>query len=244
MFTNTDYDKLKQLMAESPENEALLRKLLASHRETIGMISHEIRNPLTLVYSTLQLIESQHPEVYTFRHWNSLREDITYMKQLLEDLSAYNNSSTLHLQCFDFGNLMKQIVLSFAADCTSSSIEFTSFVDPALPAIQADPIKLREVFTNLLRNAKEAIIDAGTIYLKAICSENNIVVTITDSGCGIPAHYLNDLFQPFITHKEGGTGLGLAIAKQTIDLHQGTIAVASVPDKGTTFTVTLPIYIS
>ena len=63
MLSSTDHDKLQQIMQENPENEALINRLLTSHQMEISTISHEIRNPLTLVYSTLQLIESQHPEV-------------------------------------------------------------------------------------------------------------------------------------------------------------------------------------
>ena len=63
MFSSTDHDKLQQLMASSPENRALIEKLLASHEEAVASISHEIRNPLTLVYSTLQLLESRHPDI-------------------------------------------------------------------------------------------------------------------------------------------------------------------------------------
>ena len=65
MLSSTDYDKLQQIMQENPENEALINRLLTSHQMEISTISHEIRNPLTLVYSTLQLIESQHPDVST-----------------------------------------------------------------------------------------------------------------------------------------------------------------------------------
>ena len=83
MFSTTDYDKLQQIMSESPEKKDLLSRLLTSHQMTISTISHEIRNPLTLVYSTLQLIESQHPEVSTFRYWPDLKQDIEYMKNIL-----------------------------------------------------------------------------------------------------------------------------------------------------------------
>ena len=71
MFTQTDYDKLKQIMEESPDKKALLTKLLETHRLELSSLSHEIRNPLTLVYSTLQLIESSHPEVLGFKHWDT-----------------------------------------------------------------------------------------------------------------------------------------------------------------------------
>lgn len=241
MFTSADYDKLEQLMAQSPENRALLTKLLDSHKETVSMISHEIRNPLTLVYSTLQLIESQHPEVFSYRYWDSMHSDILYMKTLLEELSVFNNSSTLSLKEMDFCAFAKQLVLSFAASCYDSPIEFTSYIDPDLPHIQADSVRLREVFLNLLRNAQEAIPSEGTIEFKAVCAHTNICITIRDSGCGIPAEYLKDIFTPFVTHKTGGTGLGLAIAKRTIESHHGSITVSSQAGKGTIFTITLPL---
>jgi membrane associated rhomboid family serine protease len=75
-------------MAESPEKEELLTRLLHSHRMDISTISHEIRNPLTLIYSTLQMIEASNPEVLNIRHWSDLHSDIEYMKQLLEEVSA------------------------------------------------------------------------------------------------------------------------------------------------------------
>lgn len=77
-FTANDYEKLHQLMNSSPEIRELLQKLLDSQKYTISKISHEVRNPLTLIYSTFQLIESSHPETRDFSHWSELREDIEY----------------------------------------------------------------------------------------------------------------------------------------------------------------------
>lgn len=241
MFTDTDYDKLRQLMAQDPAANELLEKLLTSHQETISTISHEIRNPLTLVYSTLQLIEAQHPEVTSFRYWESLHSDIEYMNNLLTELSTFNNSQRLSVKPIDFHKFMKQLVLSFAASCANTQIEFTSYLAPDLPVIQADALRLQEVFLNLLRNAQEAVDATGTIRLDATHNSTTVIITIKDSGCGISDEYLADIFTPFVTHKPNGTGLGLAIAKRTITAHGGTIQVSSHPDSGTIFTVTLPI---
>lgn len=250
MFTDTDYDKLRQLMAQNPENRALIQKLLDSQEETLRTVSHEIRNPLTLVYSTLQLIETQHPEVSTFRHWDSLREDIIYMKELLEELSSYNNGSSLSVKSMNFRTFMEPLVLSFAASIADSPVEFTSRLDPEFPPFCGDPIKLREVFLNLLRNAAEATVSTANpdqenrksyIQLLAFSENGNIIVTVTDSGCGIPEEFLSDIFQPFVTHKQGGTGLGLALSKRIVESHSGQISVQSTEGMGTTFTVTLPI---
>ena len=241
MFTSTDYDKLQQLMAKSPENRALIEKLLASHEESLSTISHEIRNPLTLVYSTLQLLESRHPGIASDRYWVSMREDVEYMQQLLTDLSSLNHSRSLFLTEFSFRSFMEQIVLSFAASCAESPVEFTSWLAPDLPSFRGDRVKLREVFLNLLRNARESIDGKGSIRLDAACSSSEIVVAIRDTGCGIGQEQLDHIFEPFVTFKKGGTGLGLAVADRTVRAHGGKISVTSAVNAGTEFRVSLPV---
>ena len=115
MFTTTNLDKLKQIMAESDEHADTIGGLIASYKETISAVTHEIRNPLTLIYSSMQLIESEHPEIQNFRHWNALHQDVLYMMQLLTDLSGYNNGLTLHKKDLNTSAFIKQLVLSFAA---------------------------------------------------------------------------------------------------------------------------------
>ena len=121
MLSSTDHDKLQQIIQEHPETEELFNRIFKSHQMDISTISHEIRNPLTLVYSTLQLIESQHPEVLEFAHWSELHQDIEYMKLLLEDLSSYNNGERLDLAPLSTGSFFRRIALSFAS---SSPISF------------------------------------------------------------------------------------------------------------------------
>ena len=155
-FTANDYEKLHQLMNSSPEIRELLQKLLDSQQYTISKISHEVRNPLTLIYSTFQLIESSHPETRDFSHWSELREDIEYTISLLQELSAYNNSEHLHLSTFSAQDFLGQICLSFAASCVDTNIGFSSLIAPDLPSLTADRLKLHEAVLNLLRNAREA----------------------------------------------------------------------------------------
>lgn len=154
MFTTTDYDNLRQIMAESPEKKELLTRLLASHKMEISTISHEIRNPLTLVYSMLQMIETAHPEVSTFKHWSDLHQNIEYMNQLLEELSSYNNGERLNVSQIETNSFLKTLVLSFASSLVDTDIVFTSKISPRLPRINGDSIKLRQLLLNLLRNEK------------------------------------------------------------------------------------------
>ena len=249
MFKNSDYDKLKQIMNESPEKEELLLRLLDSHQMSLSMISHEIRNPLTLVYSSLQFIESMHPEVHNFRYWSDMHQDIEYLILLLDELSAYNNGSKLHLSVIDSGIFFQRLVLSFAASLSAQNIEFVSKLSPSLPFIECDEIKLREVFTNLLTNAREALLTDSDYYpnykprirFSVSANSDHLHITIEDNGCGIPNEHIDNIFEPFVTYKKNGTGLGLAITARIIESHHGTISVSSSPGTGTTFTLTLPV---
>ena len=115
MFSATDYDKLQQIMEEAPWKKELLTRLLESHRMEVSAISHEIRNPFTLIYSTLQMIEGEQPDVTACTHWQTLRRDMEYMKQLLEELSSYNNGDHLKLAPMDTNTFLKTLALSFAS---------------------------------------------------------------------------------------------------------------------------------
>lgn len=246
MFSATDFDKLQQIMAENPWKKELLSKLLESHRMEVSSMSHEIRNPLTLVYSTIQLIESQHPEVLEFRHWHSMHQDIEYMMQLLEELSSYNNSGKLSLTRTDTVAFLQALVLSFASSILDTDIEFTSRIASDMPPIMIDSIKLKQTLLNLLGNAKDAVsscpnLAAPSIRLDAEYSDRTILITITDNGVGINAEDLPFIFDPFVTHKKNGTGLGLAIAKRIITAHNGLIQVKSAPGNGTIFIISLPV---
>lgn len=267
MFTETDYDKLEQIMEESPEKRNLLLRLLESHRMEVSSISHEIRNPLTLVYSTLQLIESAHPEVHNFRHWDSLHQDIEYMTQLLEELSSYNNGERLNISSIDTDTFLKSLALSFAASLADTNIEFTSRINYGLPCIKADSVKIRALILNLLKNAREAVVQNNThpcitfhAYLNSSPSGDTpndsfhtalngdtpqsgacLTITVSDNGAGIPPENLEHIFEPFRTWKKGGTGLGLAVARRIAKAHGGTLNASSDPGVNTVFTLSLPV---
>ena len=206
----------------------------------LGKFSHELRNPLTSVYSTVQLIEMQHPEVKDFKYWSNLAHDLEYMNRLLTELSDFSKSERLHVSAFSFRALLEQISLSFAATIANSEVEYTAKISPSIHQIIGDKTKLQEVFLNLLKNAYEASLPNKTIYLDASCDERHIHVYIRDTGCGISDEQLGTIFDPFVTYKKNGSGLGLAICNKIIHAHGGDIFVESTLNKGSTFHVCLP----
>uniref|UniRef100_A0A7C4MSI4 histidine kinase n=1 Tax=Desulfatirhabdium butyrativorans TaxID=340467 RepID=A0A7C4MSI4_9BACT len=112
-----------------------------------------------------------------------------------------------------------------------------------IPQVNCYPQQLNQVFMNLLVNAAQAITDKGEIRIATRTEGDSVIVTISDTGCGIPAENIHRIFDPFFTTKEvgKGTGLGLHVAYNVIRKHNGTIAVESAPGKGTTFIVRLPV---
>lgn len=207
----------------------------------IRTFAHELRNPLTTLYSTVQFIEFQHPEVKNFKYWGNLAIDIEYMEKLIADLSAFSKAEHKEADSFSLHTLLEQVSLSFAAKIAMSDVKYTSKISPSLPQIIGERTKLQEVFFNLLKNAYEASLPNQSIFLDAEADETTVTIRIRDTGCGISPELLPTIFEPFVTTKESGTGLGLAICNQIIKAHGGSISVESTIDVGTCFSVSLPI---
>ncbi len=243
MMQNIDINQMNRLMEENKEAKQIISQLLENHQETVSTIAHEIRNPLTLVSSALQIIQVQHPEVKEFSHWNQTMDDIAFMRQLLEELSTFNNGNTLHYSVFSIEHLLKNIAVSFAIslDEEESDIEFVSSIPENLGKFTGDKIKLEEVLLNLLKNAKEAVSDNGMIRLTVGRKKDILSIQIQDNGCGIPDEHMETIFEPFKTYKQGGTGLGLSLSRRIVEAHDGSISVTSTEGRGTIFTVKLPI---
>lgn len=205
----------------------------------LNKFAHELRNPLTTLYSTVQLIEFQHPEVKNFKYWSNLNNDIEYMEQLVAQFSDFAKSEKLEKSTFSLLALLEQVSLSFAALIAHSDVVFTSKIDPSIHQIIGDKTKLQEVFLNLLKNAYDASLPDHTIRMDAFVKDENIIIQIRDTGCGISPEHLATIFQPFVTYKKEGTGLGLSICEQIVKAHGGTISVESTLGVGTCFTVIL-----
>lgn len=242
MLEKIDISRMNRLMKENRDARTIISQLLENHQTEVSMIAHEIRNPLTLVSSSLQIIEAQHPEVKDFHNWAQTVNDVQFMCSLLNDLSSFNNSRSLHYSVFSVERLLKNIAVSFAIslEAAGSKTEFTSRIMPGMSDFTGDKVKLEQLILNLLQNAKDATKGAGSIFIFASADENGLTVVCRDTGCGIPPERIDTIFEPFVTYKENGTGLGLSTARQIAEAHGGTLSVESVPGEETVFTVCLP----
>lgn len=206
----------------------------------ISKLAHELRNPLTTISSTLQLIELKHPEAKDFSRWSSLFYDIDFMIQLINDFSNLSSSRRLNLSTFELKPLIQQTVDSFASYAPDVELKYTDCIESPFYQITGDKIKLQEVISNLLKNAFEATSSGGMVHLHTVSDYESVFIIIKDTGCGIPEEHLSSIFNPFVTYKKNGTGLGLSIVKDIVDAHGGSIELESIPCTGTTFRIKLP----
>lgn len=209
---------------------------------TLSKVSHEIRNPVTLINSYLQLVEKAHPEVEQYEYWEDILDQMDFLKNLLNELSIYNNSGELHRESVPIVPYLKKLTEKLAPTYKYLGIQlnYESYLFDSTTMLSLDKIKFQQALLNLIRNAGESISENGTIHIILKKERNNLCIQIEDNGCGIEPEYLPTLFDPFVTHKKTGTGLGLAIVNQVVQSHGGSIEVLSYPNEGTTFTLSFP----
>lgn len=223
------------------QNSNILNKKQDEFHLILSRFSHEIRNPIALIGSELQLIEDTHPEVSAYDYWNDITANLEYTKELLNNLSDYNNAYKLSPKKTELFPYLKAIISSIHPTYEYLGISLAEQISPALPALYIDRIKLKQALLNLFRNAAEAVpASDGKVKFCAFSSEKAVHISITDNGCGIPEDQLEQIFTPFVTFKKNGTGLGLSITSQIIQAHSGKIYAENEPDSGASFHMLLP----
>lgn len=210
-------------------------------RSILSTLSHEIRNPLALITGELQMLSDLYPQMSSNEHWDNIVENLSYIGELLDELTRYQNAGHLSLVPTDTGICLNHIINSFRPALDYLGIALETDIPRSLPQIKLDQTKIRQALFNLLRNAQEAIQHTnGKIQISALAVPDGIQISVSDNGCGMTSAQTENIFRPFVTYKPGGTGLGLAVTLEIIEAHHGTLNVKSVPGQGTTFLIFLP----
>lgn len=241
-MSSIDNSKLEELKNSYPELTDELDAVANEYTMTLRRLTHEMGNALTLINSSLQIIESSHPEVSTFKYWDSTISDVNYLKNLLSELSLFNNSNKVVLSDTDLVPLISNVIESFSSLSPIQNHDITFIFNAKSNSIiiDGDSTKLKQAFINIIKNSIESISETGLITIEITNESNTVTVAISDTGCGISKEIIQDIFKPMITYKPYGTGLGLPISAKIINSHNGTISVSSTPQMGSTFTIKLP----
>lgn len=207
-------------------------------------IAHEFNNPLQGIMSIIQGVQKRCdlPQKDNGLVDLAIKECVR-MRDLIKSLQDFNRPTSGRIAPMNIHAALDSILLLGKKQYNTRKIVIEKNYADDLPLIPAVGDQLRQVFLNLLNNAVDAINEVGSITIKTAKLDDNVVIRIHDTGCGITPVNIEHVFEPFFSTKSErkGTGLGLSISYGIIKEHGGDISVTSEPGKGTTFSVLLPI---
>ena len=219
-------------------------------RNMVADVAHELRTPLSNLSGYLEAIRDGviKPDSDTV---NSLVEEASSLSRLVDDLQelSLSDAGELKLLCQneDVAALIKQAVAARQPQAAAKGLRLAVSLPEKLPLISIDSHRIKQVLRNLLENAVAHTSRGGSITIKVWQQDNQVKTSVVDTGEGIPAEDLPNIFERFYrvdksrTRATGGSGLGLTIAKRLVEAHGGRIEVESEMGKGSTFTFTLPV---
>ena len=205
-------------------------------------MGHEIRNPLGVINNAVYYLETIHPDAdgTTKEYLGIIRNGVEASERIVSDLLDFSRTKPPQKRPVSIPEFIAQILNKCAVP---ENITVKMEMPETLPAAYADPVQMDQVFSNIIRNAVEAMPDGGILKIEATEDKDGMMVRvdISDTGHGIPQENMKKLFQPLFTTKTKGLGFGLTVVKNLTEANGGRVEVKSDPWKGTTFAVLLPV---
>ncbi len=219
----------------------------AAWREMARQIAHDIKNPLTPISLSLDLLErvrrekAQGWEAILDRTMELVRRQVANLRQIAHDFHEFTGGTKPHPEEVEVSELLAEVLHLHDAWAVELGVDMQREGPKA--SVFADRGKLRRVFVNLVTNALQAMPEGGTLFVENAIEDGRVCVTFRDTGGGLPEDARRHLFEPYFTTKSEGTGLGLAISKQMLEQMGGSIELAPAKNgAGTLARVRLPLY--
>jgi len=239
--TTRQLSEVYQQLQDNFEQMKRAERLYAVGQLAAGL-AHEIRNPLASIAGASGILqrnaklEEKHMKVLAV-----IDKECQRLTRLLSNFLDFARPRSPKHQRVDADPVIQSVIELAAHAARQKSIRLSKLVSARLPQIECDPELLRQLLLNLIINAIQATPEGGEIAVSATLTSGRLRLSVKDEGCGIPAENRDKIFDPFFTTKEGGTGLGLSIAHQIVEQHAGIMTAEANPDKGMTFSATLPL---
>ncbi len=222
-------------------------------RQFSADVTHELRTPLTILRGETELALRSNRDQEEFRTvLESNLEEARRMSHLIEDLLLLSKSDLgeipLKMEPLPLAELIMELHQQAQLLATTKNIKVDLLYPDQQIILDADSLRLRQVFLNLLTNAIKYTPEGGSVTIELVLNDNDVAITISDTGIGIDGENLDLIFDRFYrvnktsNRNDGGSGLGLAIVKWIVDAHAGSISVSSTIGQGSKFTVTLPLH--
>jgi signal transduction histidine kinase len=243
------HEYLEELIElKSDELQEIRKRLLESERlsaigTTTAMVGHDLRNPLQAIINTiylgrmkLEIIPPQIEKQDIEEIYDKIESQVIYMDKIVTDLQDFSRKISLNKQLTNMEDLITEV---FSSISIPENIELIVNNNTKSPFALVDSSAMKRVIDNLVLNAIQAMPEGGKLEVSISSVETEIIVTVEDTGVGIPEEYLDKIFEPFFTTKAQGQGLGLSICKKFVEANGGSIKVKSTAGKGTKFIITL-----
>lgn len=236
-----------QQIIEIRDKNVEIEKATAFKTQVLGMVAHDLRNPIGAVESIAMMMELEEVTEDTQENLTMIRDSCAKARGIIDDLleAARNENKVAETTKIELNEFLKGLVNVWQIQKDFKSNVLFSSTSPKIYAM-INTEKFQRVVDNLISNALKFSKDTDMVYVKLEQTKNEIFIRVQDEGMGIPKDIIPHLFESFSKagrtglRGEQSTGLGLSIVKQIVESHQGTIHVDSVEGKGTTFTITLP----
>lgn len=256
MYDEIEISKMKlkgNIQALEESNQALLRtqrELIASEKlASLGKLSagvaHEIGNPLSAIRGYVEVLMKDYilPDKERTEFLKSVEKEVERIDKIIRTLLDYSRPRAFELERVDVNDAIRDAADIVNTQGLLKNIDLKLELSSGLTPIEVDPYQLSQVFINLILNAKDAIVQDGTIIISSSKTLDEwIEVKVKDNGTGIPKEIIDKIFDPFFSTKEPGkgTGLGLSVSQRIVHFFGGRITVESETEKGSVFRITFP----
>jgi PAS domain S-box-containing protein len=224
-----------QRLVEEKTTELRDADQLAAAGRISAMVAHDLRSPIQVIRNATTIIKMK-PNL-TDKMLKTIEESCARADNMLESFRSDTRDMPLNIEAVDLGALIRMIL---EESPTPAKVKVKLKVGKNLKAVQLDKFRVRRVLENLTSNAVDAMKGEGALRISAELKGGEVVVSVSDTGVGIPEAELPKVFKAFYTTKPKGLGLGLAFCRRAVEAQGGRITVRSKPGEGTTFTFVIP----
>lgn len=229
----TEQEKVQEFINQS-EKLTLAGQLAAG-------AAHEIRNPLTVIYGFMQLMQSKlSPENQEEFHLPLILSEIERVNRIVTELLMLSKPSKPNYRKVALKDILSSIIPLMQGEASLHNIQIVEDYDKHA-TLHVDIEQMKQILLNLMKNSVEAMPEGGTLTISSRTEGDFLQLSVSDTGVGISPEHLNRIFDPFFSMKEEGTGLGLSISHRMVKNHGGDIFVTSEEGMGTTVTISLPM---
>ncbi|MBT2677961.1 PAS domain S-box protein [Bacillus sp. ISL-35] len=240
------YLAIRNDITEKKKSEEMLHRQdkLAAVGQLAAGVAHEIRNPLTSMKGYAEFLQLDESDPQRQEFIEIILDEIDRVNNIVEEFMVLAKPKAVELEEKNIIPIVHNVVsmLKFEARKRNVKLEFDA--PEEIIQIECDENRLKQVFLNFIKNGIEAMPDGGDLIVKTEIQDDSVLVSIKDTGVGIPPDTLKKIGEPFYTTKKNGNGLGLMVSFKIIESHNGKVYIESEQNKGTTFKIVLPAKIA